>query len=168
MEVLSHEGGAKLTIDNLCKALGVTKGSFYAHFEGRADFVKQFVNYWAETSTQSVVEAIDSLAEQTPEERLLALMQLLHRERLGRYDVAVRAWAAQEQSVAKGVQKVDEQRYNYVRQIFYEMGFRRIDLDLRTRLFVVHHSSEQGMRLPPSSLDAEIEIKLRHAFFTRT
>lgn len=167
MEVLSRQGSAKLTIDHLCEALGVTKGSFYAHFESRADFVTQFVDYWAEISTQAVVEAIDKLTEQTPEDRLLALMQLLHRKRFGRYDAAVRAWATQEPRVAEGVRKVDEQRYKYIRQIFYDLGFRGNDLDVRTRLFVVHHSSEQGMRLPKSGLDADEEIRLRHAFFTR-
>ncbi len=41
MDVLSREGGARLRINDLCQELGVTKGSFYAHFEDRADFVRQ-------------------------------------------------------------------------------------------------------------------------------
>ena len=47
MDVLSRKGGARLRINDLCQELGVTKGSFYAHFEDRADFVRQFVAYWA-------------------------------------------------------------------------------------------------------------------------
>ena len=91
MDVVAKEGGAKLTIDSLCRKLGVTKGSFYAHFESRADFVRQIVAYWRENFTQSVVDAIDELEDATAEARLLALMQLLHRERMAGYEVAVRA-----------------------------------------------------------------------------
>ncbi len=167
MDVLSRKGGARLRINDLCQELGVTKGSFYAHFEDRADFVRQFVAYWAETFTQSVVNEIDKLADVTAKARLLALMRLLHHEKMARYDVAVRAWAAQESSVAQEVRKVDKLRFAYIRQIFHEMGFRGADLDLRTRLFVGYHSSEPGIQLPPSGLGEDEEIKLRHAFFTR-
>ncbi len=167
MDVLSREGGAKLNVNNLCQALGVTKGSFYAHFKDRADFVAQFVAYWAETFTQSVVNVIDELADAPGEARLLALMRLLHRQRLARYDISVRAWGAQEPKVARAVRKVDSLRFDYIRRIFHDMGFRGADLDLRTRLFVVYHSSVEGMRLPSSRLKADEEIRLRHAFLTR-
>lgn len=167
MEVLSREGGARLNVNDLCQSLGVTKGSFYAHFDGRADFVEKFVVFWAETFTQSVIFAIDQLVDATPEARLLALMRLLKEERLARYDVAVRAWAAQELIVAEGVRQVDRQRFGYVRQIFHDMGFRGADLDTRTRLFVIFHSAEPGMRLPSSGLAGNAELQQRLAFFVR-
>ena len=167
MDVLSRDGAAKLNIDNLCQALGVTKGSFYAHFNDRADFVVQFVAYWGRAFTQSAVEEIDEMADASAAERLLALMQLLHRQRLARYDAAVRAWAAQEPKVALAVRNVDSQRFDYVRRIFHDLGFRGADLDLRTRLFVVFHSSELSMKLPPSQLKADEEIRLLHAFLIR-
>ena len=167
MEVLSREGGAKLNIDNLCQALGVTKGSFYAHFEDRTDFVAQFVTYWAANFTQNVADAIDELEDLPAEVRLLELMRFLHRTRSARYDVAVRAWAAQEPEVARAVRRVDARRFDFVRRIFHDMGFRGAELDVRTRLFVVYHSLDEGMRLPSSGLKADKEIKLRHAFLTR-
>lgn len=94
-------------------------------------------------------------------------MQMLHDEKLARYDVAVRAWAAQDVNVAEGVKLVDERRFAYLKSLFHDIGIRGHDLDLRTRLFVVYHSTEMAMRLPPSGLGAEDEIRLRHAFFTR-
>lgn len=167
MDVVTKKGHAKLNIDDLCRKLGVTKGSFYAHFEGRADFVQQFVAYWAAEFTQIAVSTIDQLADQSAEARLLAIMRMIHKKRLARYDVAVRAWAAQDSTVAKGVEEVDRIRFGYIRAIFHDMGFRGTDLDLRTRLFVVYYSSFEAMRLPATKLDADEEIRLRHAFFTR-
>ena len=167
MEVLSKEGEAKLTIDKLCLRLGVTKGSFYAHFEDRAEFVRQFVAHWAEYYTQTVIAEINEMGDASAETRLLVLMQLLQRKRFARYDIVIRSWAAHDPVVAEGVEHVDRLRFEYLRQIFHDMGFRGAELDLRTRLFVVYYSSEEGMRLPRSGLKAEREIKLRHAFFTR-
>ncbi len=167
MDVLSQEGGAKLNVNNLCLELGVTKGSFYAHFKSREDFVSQLATYWAETYTQSVVIAINELEGSTAEARLLGLMRFLHQKRSGRFDVAIRAWSAQEPIIAQAVRKIDAQRFDYVQRIFHDMGFRGSELNLRTSTFVVFHRSEEGMRLPSSRVKADEEIRLRHAFFTR-
>ncbi len=168
IEVLSQEGGAKLNIDHVCHELGVTKGSFYAHFKNRADFIEKLVTYWAETYTQSVIDAMNELENSTAEIRLLALMRFLHRNRSGLHDFVIRAWAAQEPLVAKAVRKVDGQRFRYIRQIFHEMGFRGTELDLRTRIFVVFHSAVESIRLPSSQSKVDEEIRFMHAFFTRT
>jgi hypothetical protein len=83
------------------------------------------------------------------------------------HDVVARAWATYNLDVAQGVREVDRLRFRYVQQIFHEMGFRGTELELRTHLFVVYHSAEPSLRLPPSGLSAEEELKLRHAFFCR-
>lgn len=167
MKTIAKEGGAKVTIDSLCRKLRVTKGSFYAHFDNRTDFVEQFVAYWSRSSTQSVIRAIDKLANETPEARLLALMRLLYQRRITGLEIAMRAWATRNSIVSQGIQATDKLRFEYVRGIFQDMGFRGRDLDLRTRLFVVYHGGEPSMRLPPSGLSREEELKLRHAFFCR-
>ena len=48
LEVLSQEGRAKIQIEDLAQRLGVTKGSFYAHFSGRKEFITSVAAYWAE------------------------------------------------------------------------------------------------------------------------
>jgi AcrR family transcriptional regulator len=166
MEVLSKQGEARLNINPLCKKLGVTKGSFYAHFESQADFVAQLIGYWDEFFTQVVIAEIDKLSGQSAKVRLLALMRLLHKERLANYDIAFRAWAAQNLIVAKGIEKVDRRRFEYIRSLFCEIGFSGAELDVRARMFVIYHSSDQGVRLPPSKIDADEEIKLRFSILT--
>ena len=56
LEDLSQTGGAKFHIEKLAAKLGVTKGSFYWHFESRNDFVDQVLDYWDAHSSQSVFE----------------------------------------------------------------------------------------------------------------
>ncbi len=151
----------------MCKSLGVTKGSFYAHFEDRADFVRQLVEYWIENYTQRMVVAIDEFKDEPPEARLLALMRMIQEHGAASQDIPFRAWATHDATVAAGVKHVDRTRFEYVGQIFHAMGFRGADLDLRTRLFVVYHSTSQGVLLPASNLDPDEEIKRRHEFLIR-
>ena len=66
--------GMKLRIDTLCKALGVTKGSFYWHFEDRDDFVRSVVEFWSKNFTDPVVEQISQRGGSAAD-RLKSLMQ---------------------------------------------------------------------------------------------
>ena len=56
LDTLSKRGKSRLTIDSLVAKLGVTKGSFYWHFENRADFIQQLMEYWGKRYTDDVVE----------------------------------------------------------------------------------------------------------------
>jgi AcrR family transcriptional regulator len=167
MEILSKEGGAKLNIDNLCRAVGVTKGSFYTHFKSRADFVSKFLAFWDDTYTQAVIERMENMSNAAAEDRLFAVMKLLSHEKFTTYDIAVRAWAAQDPVIGQGVKKVDQRRYSYIRQIFEEIGFSGDELDLRTRIFVVYYSLEVGIRLPLPDMSSEERLKREYRFFIR-
>ena len=103
---LACEGEAKLTIDRVVKALGVTKGSFYWHFEDREDFLRQVIEYWDEHFTKCVADHVESL-DAGPSERLWAVAEAVLQKDLTRYDVAVRAWAAQDELVSCGVASND-------------------------------------------------------------
>ena len=94
-------------------------------------------------------------------------MPLLYKRRITGLEIAVRAWASRNVTIARGVQETEKLRFEYIRQIFHDMGFRGRDLGLRTRLFVVYHGGEPSIRLPPSGLSREEELELRLAFFCR-
>ena len=52
------EDPTHLRVDQLAERLGVSKGSFYWHFENREAFVRALAEYWKDADTQSVVRAI--------------------------------------------------------------------------------------------------------------
>jgi AcrR family transcriptional regulator len=165
LEIVAREGGAKLHIETLCRQLRVTRGSFYWHFAGRDEFVHALVDYWDLVFTRSAIEQHRGIPG-SPEERLLSLMDLLHEGRFGRYDLAVRAWAAQEPGLAAQVARVDAERLAYVGSIFRGMGFRGDELAMRTRLFVVYQSLEEALTELPEARRRRL-IRRRHALLTR-
>ena len=141
LEVVARKGGAKLRIRDLVASLGVSTGSFYWHFQGRDDFVVSLVDYWEKTFTSRVVAEMGDV-EGDARQRLLKLMELLLEKGFARYDVPIRAWAAQEPAVARRVRRADQQRLRFVGSLFAEMGFTGVELEVRTTTFVIFHSME--------------------------
>ena len=166
LEVVARQGGAKLRIRDLVQRLGVSTGSFYWHFRDRDDFVTSLVDYWGREFTSRVAEHVAKI-EGDARHRLLALMEFLLEQDLARYDVALRAWAAQEPVVARRVRRVDRQRFRVVRSLFEEMGFSGKELEMRSSTFAVFHSMESGFLARASKKERRRQLRARHAFFTK-
>lgn len=166
LEVLSREGRAKLRIDFLAKSLGVTKGSFYWHFKSRDDFIQSLAKYWAEYSTGRVTENVNQI-EADPKKMLFSLMEIVFKEDLGRYDIAMRAWAAQEPIVARVVKEVDVQRQVVIRSLFGDLGFRGEELDIRARTFFSYMAGEHVFYARESKKELLDQLGAIHNFFTR-
>lgn len=141
LEVLSRQGGARIRLRDLCADLGVTTGSFYGHFEGRDDFIRSVARFWQRTSTTEIIELIRH-APGDPRSRLIALAEGIIEQDLGRYDVAVRAWAAQQPAVASIVRQVDKERLAALRDLLSEAGLRGGELEMRARTFITYYGLE--------------------------
>ncbi len=50
--IIAEDGLQALKVDRLCDRLGVTKGSFYWHFEGMPSYRKALVQAWGELRDQ--------------------------------------------------------------------------------------------------------------------
>jgi AcrR family transcriptional regulator len=166
LDVISRKPHGKLRIHELVKDLGVTRGSFYWHFKGREDFVRSVAEYWSSWSTDSAIDAIGAVGGNATE-RLRALMKFVCDSELASYDIAMRTWAAQEPSVAKVVAEVDRNRYAFVRSLFEEIGFEGEELEIRTRVFAVANSLDDGFYPKPSKEERLRRLDGIHEFFTK-
>ena len=166
LEEVSKEGGAKLRIDKLVEGLGVSKGSFYWHFKDREDFVQSLVQFWAEYTTTAVIE-IMSQVQGDAQERLLKLMKVIFTQGLDKYELPMRAWAAEEPYVGAVVQEMEARRLAFIGALFAEMGFQGKDLEMRTRLFVCYACGEHVFFTRESPEAQQQTINTVYAFFTR-
>ena len=165
IEVLAQKGQAKLNIEALAEKLGVTKGSFYHHFRNRDDFKLRLVEHWEEKFTNRQAAALRA-SSAPARERLRLLMRAVYRERLTRYDTAIRSWAAQDPAVKEVVQRVDATRYREVARLFREMGFEGKDLETRAQLWLLSHSALESVEIPNGAAASDEEIERRLEFFT--
>jgi AcrR family transcriptional regulator len=115
---LLAKGADAVTIANLCARLRVTKGSFYHHFTGRADFIRKLLRYWERDYNGRMRALI--LGESNLRKRV-ALMQ---RAALQQQEVdgAIRHLARSDPRVAAVQRRVEQQREAALVQTFREMG----------------------------------------------
>jgi AcrR family transcriptional regulator len=118
IKTLGSDGLNDLTIKRMASQLQLTKGSFYHHFAGIADYNDQLIAYWAQQylSTASAVPKDPAAA--------LALLDTIMAEAFSpttEPEVAIRTWAQQDETVRHYVEKVDAHRRESVYQIFLAM-----------------------------------------------
>lgn len=131
---LSEGGVDAVRIEPLAKDLGVSKGSFYWHFEDRQALLTEMLTFWREQGTQAIIEQIES--ETTgPRERIYALTHLVFGQQQGdRAEVALRAWAARDEQARQAVRAVDEARTSYVTSLLIAAGVPKEAATTRTAI----------------------------------
>jgi AcrR family transcriptional regulator len=111
--LLTGTGPHSLTIDNLCRKLGVTKGSFYHHFRNRPAYIEQLWEYWEQENTTRLVDATRG---NDIDERLDILLKLVYqvpRER----ELALRALALYDATSRAFQEKIDRERKGLLEEI---------------------------------------------------
>jgi AcrR family transcriptional regulator len=122
-------------IDTLCGRLGVTKGSFYWHFEDLRSFLAAVAERWGEERDKRQA-TFAQLAELEPQERLAQMLELLADTNEWRLERAVREWARTDEGVRARVAQSDRWIYRAIRQAFLDLGLDREQADIRaTGLF---------------------------------
>ena len=145
LQVLADRGIEAVRVEPLARALGVTKGSFYWHFSDRRDLFDSLLVQWERLATLNVIEAVE-LACDEPDERLRELTRLVFRHG-GPLDRAVRSWASHDQEAADVVERVDAQRYAFVRGLLKAHGFAPTTAAMRARLLYTSLIGEQHTSL---------------------
>jgi CubicO group peptidase (beta-lactamase class C family) len=114
---LLHSGPDGVRIESLARDLGVTKGSFYWHFDDRRDLLEALLTEW-EDETDVLLE---NLGELDPHRAFEKILQEVKRRTLasekGEWpsDVAIFTWAQFDPEVAKRVNKGEDERMGLLR-----------------------------------------------------
>jgi len=70
LDILEKDGFAKITIDNLCTQLEITKGAFYHHFKNVDGYIDALMKYWLNQNTIQV-SSINSIYPLVSDSRTL-------------------------------------------------------------------------------------------------
>jgi AcrR family transcriptional regulator len=164
LAALLRTGPEGVHVEPLATSLGVTKGSFYWHFEDLQDLLSSVIDYWA-TRMLGRVRDHDDLTG-SPAENLLEVMEDIAREDRARYEAAMRTWAKSDERAAQAVKRVDQARLEWTTGLFTEMGFSPEQAEIRGRMMVFYEYGEAQFSLP-ASLEQRFEwVKLRHEILT--
>lgn len=118
LDLLAESGFAGLNIGTLGKRLGVTSGSFYHHFDGWPGFVGALLEFWAQRQVR-ILRELD-FGSGGPEADFAVLMSLTRGLR-HRAEAAIRAWAANDETVRAAQKRVDDARVKTVGKVVADL-----------------------------------------------
>lgn len=151
---LTKDGIDKVRVELLAKDLGVSKGSFYWHFQDRAALLTAVLAAWEQDATLAIIDEIEAGGGDSPA-RLRRLMHRVFRTpvQVDLLESALRAWATHDPQAQRVVKRVDRQRIDYVKRLLVDTGIepreakRRADLLYRALIgeFIVRSYGGQGL-----------------------
>ena len=131
LDVMVEEGIGGVKIQRLCERLGVTKGSFYWHFEDLDAFLGEVARQWAEDGAQ-LPGSIDESKE--PEAQLLEAMRLFADPRIRNLARAMRDWARYDERARTAIRKADEAMFEQLKAALRTWGFADDEAEVRAKI----------------------------------
>jgi AcrR family transcriptional regulator len=135
LRALAAGGPDAVRIEALAKALDVTKGGFYWHFDDRRALLEEMLDRWERVGVDEVIERVEGEGgDARAKLRRLSAIAGSSEERL-RIDLAVRDWARREKAVAKRLRRVDNRRMDYMRSLFGAFCVDEDEIEVRCIVF---------------------------------
>lgn len=118
LRVLADEGAPGLRTDRIAARLGLTKGSFFHHFRGAADYRRALLVHYRDRAIAQVGAATNALADAPPEAAFAGLRaraaDLLDQP----LETAVRAWAFQDDDARAAQGAIDAARLDALTSVW--------------------------------------------------
>ena len=120
LEALAAGGPEAVRVEQMAKALDVTKGGFYGHFADRGAFLTTLLDSWESRMVDQVIDTVEQDGGNA-RERLAHLYSLASTvSDLFDVELAIRDWARRDPSVTSRLKRVDNKRMDYLRALFGE------------------------------------------------
>lgn len=134
LEIFVCEGIEAVRITRLAEDLGVTRGSFYWHFEHRKELIDALVSYWKSKNSPALCASFDnasSLADGIFRFFEICIDPTLFDPRL---DLALREWSRRSESIRVQIDQEDSARINSLQAFFIRFGYAMPDALIRARV----------------------------------
>jgi AcrR family transcriptional regulator len=134
LRALAAGGPDAVRIESLARALGVSKGGFYWHFDDRQALLEELLDTWERVSIDEVIERVESGGGDA-RARLRRLFALASSsEGVLAIDLAVRDWSRRDPAVAERLRRADNRRMEYMRSLFAAFCPDEDDVEVRCML----------------------------------
>ena len=120
LQLIAEKGLGALTVDALAARLGVTKGSFYWHFTGRADLLGAALHRWEERATTDAITGLGAVPD--ARRRLELMLDAASQPPRSRSLYAALAEAAEDPVVRRVLNRVASVRIEYLQECYCALG----------------------------------------------
>jgi AcrR family transcriptional regulator len=135
LRALAAGGPDAVRIEPLAKALGVTRGGFYWHFEDRRALLEEMLDAWERAGVDDVIERVESKGGD-PKAKLRRLSGIAgSSDEPLMVDLAIRDWGRRDDTVAERLRRVDNRRMDYLRSLFGALCPEEDEVEVRCMVF---------------------------------
>jgi len=136
LRALGGGGPDAVRIEKLAQALGVSKGGFYWHFDGRPALLEEMLDAWERLMIDEVIERVEAGGgDARAKLRRLSSLASSSRELMS-IELAIRDWARRDDAVAKRLRRIDNRRMQFVRSLFAALCPDEDDAEARCMLYL--------------------------------
>jgi len=130
LQQLADNGYHRLKAQTLAKKLGVSRGSFYWHFEDITEFESKVVDLWKTQASRNIDAAVSPSSN--PQKNLENLIELS----LLPSDIerAIRSWSVVDDKVAIVVSAIDQRRFDLIERVLKDVGIEKSQIESRALL----------------------------------
>jgi AcrR family transcriptional regulator len=120
LQLIAEKGLGRLTVEALADRLGVTKGSFYWHFKGRAGLLAAALAQWEQRTTTEAIKGLEAVADHR--RRLELMLDAASRPPRSRSLYAALAEAAEDPIVRRVLNRMASARIAYLETCYRHLG----------------------------------------------
>ncbi len=134
LEIFVDEGIDAVRITRLADDLGVTRGSFYWHFENRGDLIDALVRFWRDKNTAAILQMVEQ-AESLADGIFRYFEICLDARRFdSRLDLAIREWARRSKRIRELLDREDSARVEALRRFYARFDYPMPEALIRARV----------------------------------
>lgn len=156
-ETLLNHGIAAVTVENLCRILGVTKGSFYHHFQDRSALLNALIEHWKSLLLVTRQDRSEITDRPTLRESLSASVEWALGNKIHRWEAALVGWGLYDPRALNARREVNESRMEASRDPFLRFGFSEEEAEIRARAWVFNFSALSVFSMDQPDPDAYFE-----------
>lgn len=132
--LISH-GVGEVKILSLARLLGVSRSSFYWHFESRRDLLDQLIQSWERRNTGIMLKHCELPAETITDAVMNFFRCIIDPAGFDpKLDFAMREWARRDETLRAVIDRSDEARRGAIARMFERHGFSAPEADIRARV----------------------------------
>jgi len=165
--LIAEKGIRSVAVESLAKRMGITKGSFYWHFQNRESLLEQSLIRWEKHDAINLQASLGAIED--PRERLRSFFRRTGREKLTHDVYSSLCMASDHPQVEPLLERVAERRMKHIEKAYEEIGFDPKQASHRARLTYSAYLGFlqlQKQHQAPSLSSEEFEAYMTHVIVT--
>jgi len=165
--LIAEQGIRAVAVELLARRMGVTKGSFYWHFQNRESLIEQSLIRWEKHDAANLQASLGAIED--PRERLRSFFRRTGREKLTHNVYSSLCMASDHPQVEPLLERVAARRMKHIEKAFEEIGFAPQEASHRARLTYSAYLGFlqlQKQHQTPSLSSEEFEAYMTHVIAT--